>query len=80
MAELAEKSAEIGMKNRLLGERNKQIHSLERDLAVKEETIQKLRVQLEEADLSADQVCTSVASPKLVVILSHNYYLLKVLM
>lgn len=57
MAELVEKSSELGMKNRLLGERNQQIHSLEKDLAVKEEAIQKLRVQLEEAHLSADQVC-----------------------
>lgn len=62
MAELMEKSSELNMKNRLLGERNQQIHSLEKDLAIKEEAIQKLRVQLEEAHLSADQVCYPVAS------------------
>jgi septal ring factor EnvC (AmiA/AmiB activator) len=56
MAELMEKSSELNMKNRLLGERNQQLHSLEKDLATKEETIQKFRVQLEEAHLSADQV------------------------
>ena len=62
MAELMEKSSEMNMKNRLLGERNQQIHSLEKDLAIKEEAIQKLRVQLEEAHLSADQVRYPVAS------------------
>ena len=61
LAELTEKSSELSMKNRLLGERNQQIHSLEKDLAIKEETIQKLRVQLDEAHLSADQVCYPLA-------------------
>ena len=61
MAELAEKSDELDMKTRLLGEHNQQIHSLEKDLAIKEESIQRLRVQLEEADLSADQVLQRVA-------------------
>ena len=56
MGELVEKSDELTMKTRLLGERNQQVHSLEKDLALKEETIQKLRMQLEEAHLSADQV------------------------
>lgn len=56
MVELKEKSEELKRKTRLLGERNQQVHTLERDLAVKEETIQKLRVQLEEVQLSADQV------------------------
>ena len=44
------------MNTRLLGERNQQIHSLEKGLVVKEEAIHKLRVQLEEAELLANQV------------------------
>ena len=56
MASLEEKSEELKRTTRLLGERNLQIHTLERDLAVKEETIQKLRLQLEEMQLKAEQV------------------------
>ena len=56
MVELKDKSEEIKRNNRLLAERNIQIHSLEKDLAIKEEAIQKLRVELEESQLSADQV------------------------
>ena len=57
MKELKDKSQEeVKRNNRLLGERNQQIHSLEKDLAIKEETIQKMRVELEESQLTADQV------------------------
>ena len=59
MATLEEKSEELRRTTRLLGEHNLQIHSLERDLAVKEEAIQRLRVQLEETQLEADQVSDS---------------------
>ena len=53
---MKEKSEELKMTTRLLGERNQQIRSLEKGLVVKEEAIHKLRVQLEEAGLLANQV------------------------
>lgn len=53
---MKEKSEELKMSTRLLGERNQQIHSLEKGLVMKEEAIHKLRVQLEEAQLLANQV------------------------
>ena len=56
VATLEEKSEELKRTTRLLGERNLQIRTVERDLAIKEETIQKLRLQLEEMQLEAEQV------------------------
>lgn len=41
---------------RLLDERNKQIHSLDRDLAIKEDTIHQLLAGNEQTQLLASQV------------------------
>lgn len=41
---------------KLLNERNKQIHSLDRDLAVKEDMIHKLLAEKDQAQILASQV------------------------
>lgn len=56
MQSLQEKSNELEQVSRLLKEHSQQIKSMERDLAVKEETIHHLRVQVEEAQNSTDEV------------------------
>ena len=56
MAVLKEQIQEQEKDVRLLNERNKQIHSLERDLAVKEDTIHKLLAEKEQAQIIASQV------------------------
>ena len=42
--------------SQLLAERNKQIHSLDRDLAIKEDTIHSLLAEKENAEVLATQV------------------------
>lgn len=53
---LHEKVKELEKDTRLLNERNKQIHALDRDLAIKEDTIHKLLAEMEQAHILADQV------------------------
>lgn len=56
MTKLQEKMKEQEKDSRLLLERNKQIHSLDRDLAVKEDMIHKLLAEKERAEMLASQV------------------------
>lgn len=56
MNQLRENIKELEKDRRLLSERNKQVHSLERDLAVKEDMIHKLLAENEQAQLLASQV------------------------
>ena len=53
---LHEKIKEQENGTRLLIDRNKQIHSLERDLAIKEDMIHKLLAEKEQAKTLASQV------------------------
>lgn len=50
------KGKELEQLSRLMGERNQQIRAFERDLATKEDTIHRLRDQLEEMQVTSDQV------------------------
>ena len=50
------KGKELEQLSRLMGERNQQIRTFERDLATKEDTIHRLRDQLEEMQVTSDQV------------------------
>lgn len=50
------KGKELEQLSRLMGERNQQIRVFERDLATKEDTIHCLRDQLEEMQVTSDQV------------------------
>jgi uncharacterized protein involved in exopolysaccharide biosynthesis len=54
--ELTEKLKEMEKDSKLLSERNKQVHSLERDLAIKEDMIHKLLAEKEQAELLESQV------------------------
>ena len=56
MATLTEQLQEQEKDMRLLNERNKQIHSLDRELAVKEDMIHKLLTEKEQAQVLASQV------------------------
>ena len=56
MAVLREQITEKDKDVKLLNERNKQIHSLERDLAVKEDMIHKVLAEKEQAQHLASQV------------------------
>lgn len=50
------KGKELEQLSRLMGERNQQIRAFERDLATKEDIIHRLRDQLEEMQVTSDQV------------------------
>lgn len=54
------RSKELEQLQKRMVERNQQIKALERDLALKEDTIHRLRAELENAQLAGDQVCVSV--------------------
>lgn len=56
VAELHEKLKVQERDVKLLNERNKQVHSLEKDLAVKEDTIHKLLAEKEQSQILASQV------------------------
>ena len=56
MAGLKEKIKEQENDGKLLNERNKQVHSLEKDLAIKEDTIHKLLAENEQSQILASQV------------------------
>ena len=57
MKSLQEKIKELEKSSKLLSERNKQVHSLDRDLAIKEDMIHKLLAEKEQMELVASQVC-----------------------
>lgn len=56
MGSLKEKVKYLDKDIRLLNERNKQIHSLDRDLAIKEDMIHRLLAEKEQAQMIANQV------------------------
>lgn len=56
MNALQEKVQILERDSRLLSERNKQIHSLDRELAIKEDLIHKLLAEKEQAEMLAGQV------------------------
>lgn len=56
MNALQEKIKELEKNSKLLSERNKQVHSLDRDLAIKEDMIHKLLTEKEQAEVVASQV------------------------
>lgn len=57
LSELEDRLKDHERDQKLLNERNQQIHSLERDLAHKEDTIHKILAEKEEAQMLASQVC-----------------------
>ena len=62
--QLCENIKALEKDQRLLNERNKQVHSLERDLAVKEDMIHKLLAENEQAQLLVSQVKLHTLQPK----------------
>ena len=56
MGSLKDKVKYLDKDIKLLNERNKQIHSLERDMAIKEDMIHRLLAEKEQAQMVVNQV------------------------
>lgn len=70
MSVLQEKLKDLEKDSKRLSERNKQVHSLDRDLAIKEDMIHKLLAENEQAQLVASQVRVSYTCTTAYVVLT----------